>query len=361
MTATGPRLLIVDDEEAFVDLCGDILENQNFEIDKASNGQLALDQLKKKEYHLVISDINMPVLDGIELLKSAKPQYPDTEFILMTAFGGLQSAVEAMRFGAYDYITKPFSQDVLLATIRRCLEKQRLSTDLRQAQGELIKKEKLAALGAMAGWLAHRMRNPLNVILMCSQYLKGQLPPEDEKREVALAIEDKGRVMEKMIRDFIEFSRSYQPVLRLEDLHSLLDDLLGHFSSHTRIQGVTVHKEFAPGPLKVPLDRSLMEEVLSNILDNALAAMDGAGTLTLRTIIDKPNAVLEISNSGTPITPDLVEKVFEPFFTTKERGTGLGLAIAQRVVESHGGRISIHSGAQTTVRIELPLEEEGKA
>jgi DNA-binding NtrC family response regulator len=89
----------------------------------------------------------------------------------MTAFGGLQSALEALRFGAYDYITKPFTREALVATVGRCLEKQRLSVELKRVQEQLIEKERLAALGSVSGWLAHRMRNPLSVIQMCAQYL----------------------------------------------------------------------------------------------------------------------------------------------------------------------------------------------
>jgi signal transduction histidine kinase len=353
-----PRLLIVDDEESFIELCMDILQEEGYAIDQARNGKEALALLEKKEYQVVVSDINMPVMGGIDLLKTAKPSHPDVEFILMTAFGGLQSALEALRFGAYDYITKPFTRDWLLVTIRRCLEKQRLTLELRAAQGELIKKEKLAALGAMAGWLAHRMRNPLNVILMCSQYLKSKFPGGDERLEVAMAIEDKGKALEKMIRDFIEFSRTYQPVLRPESLPGLLEQVLGNFTSRCRIQKVEVRKEFAGDIPPVPLDHGLMEEVLDNIMNNALEAMDGPGTLTLKARPADGRVLIDIANSGAPIDPELVEKVFDPFFTTKERGTGLGLAIARKVVESHGGTIGILSGAETTLHIELPLSAQ---
>ncbi|HOW27874.1 MAG TPA: hybrid sensor histidine kinase/response regulator [Elusimicrobiota bacterium] len=362
------RILVVDDEVTSRELCVDFLEEPNHTLDTAPNGQEALDLLKKSNYHLILSDINMPIIDGLQLLKTVKSQYPDTEVILITAYGGLQSALEALRNGAYDYITKPFTRDVLRAVVRRCLEKQKLSEQLKNTQNELIKKEKLAAVGSMAGWLAHRMRNPLNVILMCSQYLITKFTEKDERQEVARAIEDKVKILEKMTRDFIEFSRSYQPSLSMENLHKTLDKVILSCASRAKILGTTVQKVFDPGITSIPMDADLMEEVFSNIIDNATETIgekaDQQGTvkvIRVRTSLQSDRAHIEITNSGDPLKPDLWEKIFEPFFTTKEGGTGLGLAIARRVVESHGGRISVRSSdpeGWTSFLIELPLHKK---
>ncbi|HRY29736.1 MAG TPA: response regulator [Elusimicrobiota bacterium] len=357
-SAAAPRILIVDDELISRELCLDFLQDGGYaDVDTAQNGQEALERLEKKSFQLVLSDINMPVMDGLAFLKASRPRYPRTEIILMTAFGGLQSALEALRFGAYDYITKPFTQDALLASVRRCLEKQMLSEQLRSAQDELIQKEKLAAVGSMAGWLAHRMRNPLNVILMCSQYLKSKFPEKDEKHDVSMAIEDKVKILDKMTRDFIEFSRSYTPNLRPEDINSFLDKAAANIASRCKIQEVSLDKKYAAGLPPVPIDKDLLEEVVNNLLDNALEAMEGPGAIGLKTERAPDGVVVEISNSGAPVPEDVRERIFEPFFTTKERGTGLGLAIARRVVESHGGKITLVSEPATAFRLQFPLEK----
>ncbi len=359
MTSTpSPRVLVVDDEIGFRELCTDLLGDNGYETDAAANGREALQYLEKEKYQLVLSDINMPVMDGLEFLKSSKSKYPSIEIILMTAYGGLQSALEALRFGAYDYITKPFTRDGLLATVRRCVEKQRLSHELKIAQDELIKKEKLAALGSMSAWLAHRMRNPLNVILMCSQYLKTKFPEKDERQEVALAIEEKVKILEKMTRDFIEFSRSYQPRFEKEKIHEVLDQVLETVASRAKMQGVTIKKKYTDPELKVSLDRDLMEEVFGYLFDNAIEAMIGPGVLSVLTDKEDDHIVLHISNTGSPIPSDLRERLFDPFFTTKERGTGLGLAISRRVIESHDGSIQLAQDKNTTFRIELPINHE---
>ncbi len=357
-----PRILVVDDEIGFRELCTDLLEEEGYETDAAPHGRDALDLLEKgaDRYQLVLSDINMPVMDGLQLLRAAKEAYPYLEVILMTAYGGLQSALEALRYGAYDYITKPFTREGLLATVNRGLEKQRLSSDLRAAQRELIQQEKLATLGSMSGWLAHRMRNPLNVILMCSQYLKTKFESGDERRDVAVAIEDKVKTLEKMTRDFIQFSRSYEPRLHPENLEEVWRAVLDTFASRMKIQGVDLQVSFAARLPPVPMDRDLLEEVFGYLVDNALEAAGEKGALLVRVLLEEKKALVDVCNSGTPIPPDVREKMFEPFFTTKERGTGLGLAIARRVIESHGGKIYLLEGEKTTFRIELPVEPGDK-
>jgi signal transduction histidine kinase len=353
-----PRILVVDDEVGFRELCTDLLEEAGYETESATHGGEAIELLAKTPgaFHLVLSDINMPVMDGLQFLRAAKEAHPRLEVILMTAYGGLQSALEALRYGAYDYITKPFTRDGLLAAVHRGIEKQKLSFDLRAAQEELLHKEKLATLGSMSGWLAHRMRNPLNVILMCSQYLKTKFESGDERRDVAVAIEDKVKTLEKMTRDFIQFSRSYEPRRRPEDLEDIWKGVLETFASRMKIQGAELIATYEKGLPHSPLDRDLVEEVFGYIVDNALEAIGGKGTLSVTLRAEGDRAVMEVANTGEPIPQNVREKMFEPFFTTKERGTGLGLAICRRVIESHGGKVSLLDGRQTTFRIEVPFE-----
>jgi len=352
-----PRILVVDDEVGFLELCTDLLQEEGYRTEEAGNGQAALDRLDKEPtgFDLVLSDINMPVMDGLQFLRAARRSHPEVEIILMTAYGGLQSALEALRYGAYDYITKPFTRDGLLAAVNRGLQKQRLTHELKAAQTELIRNEKLAALGTMSGWLAHRMRNPLNVILMCSQYLKTKFEGGDERRDVAVAIEDKVRTLEKMTRDFIQYSRLYEPRLRPENIEVLLKAVVETFSSRVKIQDVKLKTFFADGLPDVSMDRDLMEEVFGYLADNALEATGKGGSLSISVSVEGKNIRVDVSNTGSPIPPDVRKSLFEPFFTTKERGTGLGLAIARRVIESHGGRVALLDGETTTFRVELPM------
>ncbi|MBK8574301.1 MAG: response regulator [Elusimicrobia bacterium] len=115
------RILVVDDESGFRELCVDLLTDAGFEVEAAGDGQTALERLSQSPFQMVLTDINMPVMDGMALLQNVKARFPLIEVVLMTAFGGLQSALEALRFGAYDYITNPFTREGLVVTVRRCL------------------------------------------------------------------------------------------------------------------------------------------------------------------------------------------------------------------------------------------------
>lgn len=352
----GPsRILVVDDESGFRELCVDLLSDAGFEVESALNGRKALERMAEAPFHLVLSDINMPVMDGMTFMKNAKAQFPLVEVVLMTAFGGLQSALEALRFGAYDYITKPFTREALVATVGRCLEKQRLSAELKRVQDQLIEKERLAALGSVSGWLAHRMRNPLSVIQMCAQYLMSHIPVADEKHEVVLAIEDKVKVLERMTHDFIGFSRTYQPRLQPEDIHELVNNVLMGLRARIELQKVEINKKYEDPLPPVPMDKELLGEVLGYLVDNALEALQGPGTITLRARRAPGGIEMDVSDTGPALSEEVRRRLFQPFFTTKERGTGLGLAIARRVIESHGGALTIQEGSPTTFRFFLPL------
>jgi signal transduction histidine kinase len=205
------------------------------------------------------------------------------------------------------------------------VEKQRLSVELKRVQEQLIEKERLAALGSVSGWLAHRMRNPLNVIQMCAQYLKTHFTATDEKREVALAIEDKVKVLERMTHDFIGFSRTYQPRLQKEDVHELVNTVLEGVRARTDLQKVQVEKRYEePLPL-VPMDKELMGEVLGYLVDNALEALQGPGTITVRARRAGDRLSMEVSDTGPAIPPNVRGAVVYAIFYDEGTGHGVGL------------------------------------
>jgi signal transduction histidine kinase len=355
------RILVVDDELATRELCRDFLELAGYSVEAEDGGQAALDRLAKDSFDLVLTDLSMPVMDGLSLLKEVKKLYSQTEVMVMTAYGSIASAVEAMKSGAYDYITKPFSRELLAATVRRCLETQALKTKLGQAQDELLKKEKLAAVGSMAAGIAHRMRNPLGIIMMCAQYLQGKMKDNPESASILSVIEDKSKTLEKLIRDFIEYSRASQAQRVPANIAQLIEEVLQAAETRCRIQGVEVVRRLPSRLPSLSLDADLVREAITNIVDNALEAIQSPGErLTVEAKDHGPSGRVQviISNTGSCPEPETAKKMFEPFFTTKETGIGLGLAIARQVVEGHGGSISVRpdTAARTTsFVIELPV------
>ena len=365
-TAEEPnRILVVDDETASRELCRDFLEEDGYHVETCDRARKALALLSIKKFDLILTDLTMPEVDGVELVRQVKYHYPSTDVIIMTAFGSVSSAVASMRAGAYDYIIKPFPRDLLRATIRRCLESHNLKKEISKMQGELFKKDKLAAVGAMAGAIAHRMRNPLSIILMCAQYLQSRLTGDKEKLEVLFAIEEKVKVLEQLTRDFVEYSRASRIRKSPESLERLTEDVVRSVLPRSTIQKVEITRRVeAPLPA-ILVDADLIREVLTNIIDNGLEAMRGPGKILIRISEEKGRfAVVRITNSGSVLPEELQDRIFEPFFTTKETGMGLGLAIVKQVVDGHGGRIEARGDPKsktTTFTIRLPLTEAKKA
>jgi signal transduction histidine kinase len=360
------RILIVDDEATSRELCKEFLEMDGYIVETCDRAKKAMALLSIKRFDLILTDLSMPEVDGIELVKQVKYHYPHTNVIIMTAFGSVVSAVESMKAGAYDYITKPFPRDLLRATIRRCLESHNLKREISKMQAELFKKDKLAAVGSMAGAIAHRMRNPLNIIQMCAQYLSTRLTTNQEYMQVLSAIEEKVKTMERLTRDFVEYSRASRIRKSPEMLDKLADDVLNSCVQRCKIQGVEVIRRYQPQIPTVLVDTDLIKELITNIVDNALEAMKGPGKIMLTIQLEPtmPSLLLSITNSGSVLSDELQEKIFEPFFTTKETGMGLGLAIVKQVVEGHGGRIQAKGDRATnttTFTIQLPLTEPKKA
>lgn len=357
------RILIVDDEAPSRDLCKLFLEADGYDVETSDEAEKALALLSIKRFDLILSDLSMPDMDGVELVRQVKYHYPHTDVIIMTAFGSVSSAVESMRAGAYDYITKPFPRDLLRATIRRCLESHNLKREISKMQTELFKKDRLAAVGSMAGAIAHRMRNPLNIIQMCAQYLEGQVSSNQEQLQVLKAIEEKVKVLEQLTRDFVEYSRASRIRKSPEYIEKLTEEVIKNCAPRCKIQGVEVLRRFEPNLPILHVDADLIKEVITNIIDNALEAMKGPGKIAVMAQQDRTSqsVVLSITNSGSVLSEDLQEKIFEPFFTTKETGMGLGLAIVKQVIDGHGGRIHAVGDPRThstTFRIQIPVSEK---
>jgi len=359
-TSNVIRILIVDDEPTSRELCQAFLESDGYEVETCGRAEQALSMMSFKRFDLMLTDLSMPDMDGVELVKQVKYHHPHTNIIIMTAFGSVTSAVESMRSGAYDYITKPFPRDLLRATIRRCLESHNLKREISKMQAELFKKDRLAAVGSMAGAIAHRMRNPLSIIQMCAQYLENHLSTNQEYLQVLYAIEEKVKTLEQLTRDFVEYSRASRIRKSPEQVEKLCDEVLRNCLPRCKIQGVEVARRYQPNLPPIQVDADLIREVFTNVTDNALEAMKGAGHIYITIVEDAPTQAIAITitNTGSVLPNELQEKIFEPFFTTKETGMGLGLAIVKQVIDGHGGRIQATGDAKTnttTFQIFLPL------
>jgi signal transduction histidine kinase len=232
--------------------------------------------------------------------------------------------------------------------------------DLREAQAEVRRSERLAALGQLSAGLAHEIRNPLGVISASAEVLSKHVSQENEvAREVAGFIRSEVDRSNALVSHFLDFARPSPLQREINDLNEVVERAVMQLRETLGEgwNGLRVEKTLADLP-RFSFDSTLIESGVFNLLLNGYEAMAPGGTLRVSTGRDGPTAWIEVADSGVGIAPEQLESIFNPFFTTKPRGVGLGLAMVSRYIDNHGGKITVTSrpGEGAAFRIHLPLE-----
>jgi signal transduction histidine kinase len=221
--------------------------------------------------------------------------------------------------------------------------------------------ERISSLGHLAAGVAHEIRNPLNAMGMGLQRLKREfLPPDESKREEYLSFTElilkEVRRVNGIIEQFLTLSRPFDLKLKESSLHDLLDHLVTLFREEASSLGITLQAEIPPDLLLIKMDPEKLTQALINIMRNGMQAMGEEGVLRVEAKLLKDRVEVTISDSGSGIAPEQMEKIFNYYYTTKEKGVGLGLPIAHRIIEAHEGQLKIESrvGVGTKVTVTLP-------
>ncbi len=240
-------------------------------------------------------------------------------------------------------------------------EKLEIERRLKQAQAQLAQSEKMASLGQLAAGVAHEINNPLGGILLYANLALEELGADHPVAEdLRYIVEDANRCKE-IVKSLLAYSRQTNPTKEIVQINDLVENSLTLIRDQTLFRNIKVVKELSGDMMLVHVDRNQITQVIINLVMNALAAMDGKGTLTFRTYRDKParKVYLEVSDTGCGIAEENLPKIFDPFFTTKEpgKGTGLGLSTSYGIIKENGGDISVkETGPEgTTFLVELPL------
>jgi signal transduction histidine kinase len=372
-----PRVLLVDDEVDFLTSLGQRLVLRGLPTLTAANGPDALSILDEHPVDVVVLDVRMPGMDGIETLRRIKEGHPRVEVVMLTGHADLQSAIDGMRFGFFDYLTKPVQLPLLIEKIEDAFNRRsgeatvgnEVFTD--KLQQHMIVADRLSSLGELAASIAHEINNPLAVITESAGWLRSRLEDGEMTRaellgatELALTkIESAIDRAVRISRNFLRFARAPDAVVRdthLGDLASEIRDLMAKTAGDAEIDiDLTLGSE---NELTVRTDPFQLRQVLLNLVTNAIQAIGSRGRVEIAVTGSEGEATVAVCDDGPGIPEEHLERIFEPFFTTKEegQGTGLGLAVSRGIVEKLGGRIEVANrpGQGCTFRLILPLQRD---
>ena len=399
--ANTELVLIADDTEADLRPLVNLLKEDGFPVHEAHNGAQAIELLGKNRYDLVITDLVMPGATGFEVLRVAHEKNPQVICIAMTSYGSLESAVDALRLGAYSYLLKPCDPPTFRNCLRMGLEKQRLTEELRLRNRELEKlngeldarvheatsqlralnlriQTEMASLqevdrlkSAFLDNVSHDLKIPLTSIVGYAEFLltSESLPLPPQEKDLLKKLCQSAAHMEDLINQLVEAARLTSGKVKLD--RSALDtaDLLGQAAALVHAQaeakGIRVQTHWEGGaPLVLHADRSRLLQVLSNLLSNALRFTPSGSRVSLRAGPENGFIHFCVEDSGAGIAPEHQARIFERFYQVEKsadrnaEGLGLGLCIAKDIVELHGGRIWVESEPGRGSRFHFTVPQE---
>lgn len=358
----GKRLLIVDDEPIIRDLCARALKG--FEILQANDGQEAADLLKHQEVDVILTDVMMPRLNGLDLLRQIKEATPDQVVILMTGYTEKEVILQALKAGADEFISKPLNLLQLRTTVDKVLEKRTLQQQLSSLQqADKLKSEFL-------GLISHKLKTPATSISLFIQNIAdGIMDPEDQSfREMLGMVQAESLHMEHLIQDLLYFSQiilddkptQLQPVELGKITRQVCAAIQPLASAKKQQFEIKIEVPFPTKPLN--LDRERIAFAIRALLDNAIKFTPAEGAILIEGVLNDQSAKLIIRDTGPGIPKAELKKVFSKFYqvdpanTGQVRGFGLGLYYAREFVHSMNGELTLESSQSlgTVATIELP-------
>lgn len=373
-----PTILIVDDEQGTLRSLEMILRD-SYRICTAESGREAVEFIRQLPVDMILTDIHMPDMTGIEVLKYSKDLDPTREVVMVTGYANLETAKAALRLGALDYLHKPFEASHILNVVKNGLAKRckarealnrlkNLDQQNQHLETELLKSEEKAEMGELTCGVVHDMNNPLTVIqgyvhiLLNKLNKNGKLSEEESKvyRQYLENVEKQIFQCRDIAHEFLNFARGGEMEVRHLNLKLMIEELIGIYKRNSIARYVDIELIAEEGIPEIKLNIGLIRQVFVNMIVNAMHAMDSKGKLRIRIRHEEGGVLVEFEDNGKGIPPENLDKIFQTFFTTKEggKGSGLGLAISKKIVERHGGRISVKSdvGKGTTFAIFFPSQ-----
>jgi signal transduction histidine kinase len=369
-------ILLVDDEEDIRNVLGIALTDMGYQVLQAENGDDALDIFREKNPPIVLTDIKMPRMDGIELLQRIKRENPDSEVVMITGHGDMNLAIKSLKHEATDFITKPINVDALEISLKRVSDKivtrqklQEYTENLEQLIREKTElQDHLSALGLMIGSISHGIKGLLTgldggMYLLNTGFEKENPAEIKEGWEVVKLTVDRIR---KMVLDILFYAKERDLQWEQVDVLSFADEVALVVEPKMKTLGIEFERDFDASVGRFKVDPGFVNSALINILENAVDACTkdvskARHKIVFRVEQDKDHIIFVVHDNGIGMDKETREKIFTLFYSSKGRqGTGLGLFIANKIIGQHGGSIHVDSvlGEGSQFCIKIPIRQK---
>jgi signal transduction histidine kinase len=367
------RILVVDDEVGMREGCRRALTAADYSVDTAAEVTSGLEMAHSNPYDLYLLDVMLPDGSGLDLIDPLLELDPAAICIIITGFGSIQMAVEAVRRGAYDFLSKPFTSDELLVAVDKGLERRRLKAvesqleELQQAQVELERLDE--AKSQLMLKVAHELRAPTAAVqsyinLIMAGYVSG-----NELKPTLSRVQERLQEMLDLVSDLLELARLKQAKDHVTDeaspqsMADILKEVYELFQEQAHQKKQSFQLEILDRPIVIA-DRDHLRQIWTNLISNAIKYTPEGGRISVSLQEDDGTLIGTVADSGMGIAEKDMPNLFTDFFRTDQAkasgqiGTGLGLSIVKQIVESYGGQIKVTSRLNQGTRFTfiLPLQ-----
>jgi two-component system sensor histidine kinase/response regulator len=375
------NILVIDDERGIREGCRRALSPEGFNVEVAETGAAGLRMLKEGSFDLVLLDLMMPGMSGMEALDRIHEIDPEIVVIIITGYATVEAAVKTIKKGAYDFISKPFTSDDLLLVVNKGLEHRRLSLETKRLQTieeearELSRaKVELEKLDAMKSrfmlTVAHELRAPIAAIQgYLGLILDGYAG--DDSTEMIESADERCTELLDMLQDLLLLAHMKEKATEITKKKTVsvaktLEEVAGLLKAEAKRKGLDFQVRIQSRP-DILADEEHLKQLWTNLISNSIKYTPSGGSVAV-TLDERDGQVVgTVSDTGIGIAADDLPRIFDEFFRThqakemEEHGTGLGLPIVRQIVEAYGGMIDVDStpGEGTTFRFTLPMSIQG--
>lgn len=372
------KLLIIDDEPGIRKMMRLDLTSDGYQVFTAADGAQGLEIFDEHRPQIVITDIKMPGIDGLEVLRRIKERGPETEVIVITGHGDMDLAIESLRLDASDFITKPISHEALEVALTRAANRLAMRSELKaytreleervaEATAKVIASERLAAVGQTVSSLVHSIKNMLSGLKGGTYLIKEGMEQESDKMlEHGLEMLQRNvRRVGALVYDLLTLAKPRKPKAEEVWAGEMALEAMEVMGPVAEEKEVDLGYEPPKEDVCFLADRRAILDGLTNLISNALdaAATRSDGQVRVRVTSSAQEAAFEVEDNGPGLDEEAEERIFEGFYSSKgAAGTGLGLMVTQKNAREHGGRVDYDNrpGQGVTFWLVLPRQQPGQ-